>query len=246
MRYTIHHPEPDSNDTQMPASGQHITRRDKMKINEITEAIRECIMQGDAESITGYVQQALDAGMPPVKLINEVLNPILKEVGDLFDCGDLYLPELIIASEAMEAGLAVLQPILEASHGAVETAGKVVMATIKGDVHDIGKNIVCSMLKANGFEVIDMGRDIAPADIVHRHEQEKPDIIEMSSLLTTSLPFCANTVELLTEKDIREKFHVFLGGGAATPQYAQKLGSHYGGAHAEEAVRLMKQVMGKG
>lgn len=216
-----------------------------MQNKDIQQAIRTCIYRGDAETIGDHIQQALSMGLTPIQLINEVLNPTLKDVGDRFDNGDLYLPELIIASEAMEAGLEVLKPLLERAHENLETVGRVVMATVKGDVHDIGKNIVCSMLKANGFEVIDMGRDVAPAEIVLKAVEERVDIIGLSSLLTTSLPFSANTVELLKEKGIRDQFHVFIGGGAATPQYAKKIDSLYGGAHAEEAVRLMTQAMGK-
>ncbi len=209
------------------------------------EQIYKAILTGDAAAIGPAVEQALEGGDTPLALINEVLNPALKEVGDSFDCGDMYLPELIMAAEAMEKAVGIMQPHLEARQEQIDVPGKVVMATVQGDIHDIGKNIVCALLRANGFEVLDLGRDVSAAEVVSRAQQFGADIIGLSALLTTTLPYCRDTVRLLEEKGIRDKFHVFIGGGAATPDYAEQIGAVYGGAHAEAAVTLMLRAQGR-
>jgi 5-methyltetrahydrofolate--homocysteine methyltransferase len=212
----------------------------------IRKQIHDAIVAGDSQEIREAVKQALEAGEAPLPLINEVLNPALKDVGDRFDRGDYFLPELILAAEAMQAAVDVLQPQLEARKEQIQSPGRVLMATVQGDIHDIGKNIVTALLRANGFTVLDLGKDVSAAEIMAKAEEFKADIIGLSALLSTTLPYCRDTLRLLEEKGLRQKYHVFIGGGAATPDYAKKIGAEYGGAHAEAAVASMRKALGRG
>jgi 5-methyltetrahydrofolate--homocysteine methyltransferase len=211
----------------------------------LREEIHRLIIEGDSQAIKSVVEAALDQGEAPLELINEVLNPALKEVGDQFDCGDMYLPELILSAEAMEAAVEVLQPQLEARQERMDAPGRVVMATVQGDIHDIGKNIVSALLRANGFEVLDLGRDVAAAQIVTKAVEFEADIIGLSALLSTTLPYCRDTLELLGEKGLKARFKVFIGGGPVTPEFAEEIGAQYGGAHAEAGVSRMLKAMGR-
>jgi len=217
-----------------------------MTLQLIRKQIHEAIVAGDSQAIREAVKQALEAGEAPLPLINEVLNPALKDVGDRFDRGDYFLPELIMAAEAMQAAVDVLQPELEARKEQIQSPGRVLMATVQGDIHDIGKNIVTALLRANGFTVLDLGKDVPAAEIMSKAEEFKADIIGLSALLSTTLPYCRDTLRLLEEKGLRQKYHVFIGGGAATPDYAKRIGAEYGGAHAEAAVASMRKALGRG
>lgn len=217
-----------------------------MATESLREKIHGLIVSGDSNAIRDVVQKALDEGHAPLGLINEVLNPALKEVGDRFDCGGMYLPELILSAEAMEAAVAVLQPQLEARQEHMDTPGRVVMATVQGDIHDIGKNIVSALLRANGFKVLDLGRDVPAGQIVTKAVEFDADIIGLSALLSTTLPYCRDTLELLGEKGLKSRFRVFIGGGPVTPEFAEEIGAQYGGAHAEAGVSKMLKTMGRG
>jgi 5-methyltetrahydrofolate--homocysteine methyltransferase len=208
------------------------------------EQLYQAILDGESGDITNLVNQALQAGETPLGLIEGVLNPALKEVGDRFSNCDIYLPELILSAEAMQAAMDELGPHLATQKQNVKSAGRVVMATVQGDIHDIGKNIVCALLKANGFDVLDLGRDVSAATIVEEAQKFKADIIGLSALLSTTMPYCRDTVRLLDELKIRSQFHVFIGGGPANPAYAESIGAVYGGPHAEAAVQSMLAAMG--
>jgi len=212
---------------------------------QLCEKIYQYILDGDREAIVPVVRQALEAGEEPLALIEEVLNPALKVVGEQFDTGKTYLPELIMAAEAMQAAMDVLNPLLVARQQQIKSPGRVVMATVQGDIHDIGKNIVSAVLKANGFEVLDLGRDVPAAEIVTKAKEFDADIIGLSALLSTTLPYCHDTVRLLAELGLKDRFKVFIGGGPANPDYAESIGVIYGGPHAEAAVQNMLKVMGR-
>lgn len=216
-----------------------------MSETELREKIRQCIIDGDSKAITSYVSEAVEAGMSPLTIVSEILNPALKEVGDTFGRGEIYLPELIMSAEAMQSAVEFLQPLLSAQKEGVQSKGRVVMATVQGDIHDIGKNIVCAVLRANGFEVLDLGRDVPAAKIVTEAQKFKADIIGLSALLSTTLPYCRDTIRLLEELNLRDQFKVFIGGGPVTPEYAASIGALYGGPHAEAAVQNMLRVLGK-
>jgi 5-methyltetrahydrofolate--homocysteine methyltransferase len=211
---------------------------------ELKQEIYNAVLEGDHRSIQSSVKRAVEEeNIPPLVIINEILNPALKEVGDEFDKGTMYLPQLILSAEAMEAAVEILEPLLLARDEQMYCPGKVLMATVQGDIHDIGKNIVGALLRANGFEVIDLGRDVSANKIVQTAVEEDVDIIGLSALLSTTLPYCRDTIRLLDEKDLSDRFHVFIGGGAVTPDYAEDIGGLYGGEHAEAAVRNLLAVM---
>ena len=209
------------------------------------ESMKKALIAGNGGLLSSEIQDELKGGNTPLEIINQALNPALAEVGDLFDDGRLYLPELILAAEAMDAAMEVLLPVIKKRGEVSESMGRVVLATVKNDVHDIGKNIVGALLNANGFEVIDLGRDVDAQRIVETAQKEKADIIGLSALLSTTLPYCKDTVRLLEDKGIRDQYHVFIGGGPVTPEYAETLGCEYGGAHASAAVSKFKKIMGK-
>lgn len=215
-----------------------------MSENELKQKIFEAIVEGDHRSIQKSVKTAVEEkDMAPLMIINDILNPALKKVGDEFDKGAMYLPQLILSAEAMEAAVEILEPHLLARDEQMHIPGKVLLATVQGDIHDIGKNIVGALLRANGFEVIDLGRDVSAKEIVQTAVDEEVDIIGLSALLSTTLPYCRDTIRLLAEKGLSERFHVFIGGGAVTPDYAEDIGGLYGGEHAEAAVRNLLSVM---
>jgi 5-methyltetrahydrofolate--homocysteine methyltransferase len=216
-----------------------------MARNELQEKIHACILEGDSDEIISLVKLGLEGGASPLSIIEDVLNPALKEVGDKFGQGEIFLPELIMSAEAMQAAVELLQPYLVAQNQQVESPGRVVMATVQGDIHDIGKNIVCAMLRANGFEVLDLGRDVPAATIIAEAKKFKADIIGLSALLSTTLPYCRDTVLLLEELKLRDQYKVFIGGGPANPEYAESIGAIYGGPHAEAAVQNMLKAMGR-
>ncbi len=204
------------------------------------------ILEGDRDTIISTVKAAIEAGEVPLPLISEVLSPALREIGEKFSDGTIYLPELIMSAEAMQAAMDVLQPVLEARNEHVTVPGRVVIATVQGDIHDIGKNIVCSLLRANGFEVLDLGKDVPAAEIISKAETFKADVIGLSALLSTTLPYCRDVLKLLEEQGIREKYLVYIGGGAATPEYAHSIGADYGGPHAEAGVANILKALQKG
>lgn len=212
----------------------------------IREQIYHKILEGDRVLIVPIVEAAIKAGEAPLPLITDALNPALRVVGEKFDAGLIYLPELIMSAEAMQAAMDVLQPVLEARKEHVTVAGRVVIATVQGDIHDIGKNIVCSLLRANGFKVLDLGKDVPAAEIVSKAESFNADVIGLSALLGTTLPYCRDTVKLLEERGIRDKYLVFIGGGAATSDYARSIGAEYGGPHAEAGVATVLKALQKG
>ena len=209
------------------------------------DQVYQAILTGEAGLVTTAVTEALEAGEEPLPLVNEILNPALREVGDRFDAGEMYLPELILAAEAMQAAVKVLQPELEARKQQIESPGRVLMATVRGDIHDIGKNIVCALLRANGFEVLDLGKDVPAATIVAKAEECQVDVIGLSVLLSTTAPYARDTIQLLDEKGIRDKYKVFIGGGATTPEYAERIGALWGGPHAEAGVQNMLKALGR-
>jgi 5-methyltetrahydrofolate--homocysteine methyltransferase len=212
----------------------------------LREQLYQIVLEGDRQLIIPLIETALSGGEKPLSLIAEILNPALREVGEKFDKGEIYLPELIMSAEAMQAAMDVLQPILESRKEQVNVAGRVVIATVQGDIHDIGKNIVCSLLRANGFEVLDLGKNVPAAEIVSKAKTFKANVIGLSALLGTTLPYCRDTIKLLEEQGIKDKYLVFIGGGAATSDYARSIGAEYGGPHAEAGVAAILRALEKG
>jgi 5-methyltetrahydrofolate--homocysteine methyltransferase len=198
-------------------------------------------MDGDLQLVQEKVQAAIDEGMPPDKILNEGLVEAMAKVGKLFEEGEYFVPEMLIAARAMKAGLALLKPrLMEAD---VEPAGKVAAGTVKGDLHDIGKNLVCMMLEGAGFEIVDMGTDVAPEQFVAAVQEQGVDLIAMSALLTTTMPNMQATIEALQEAGVRDNVGVMIGGAPVTDAYAEEIGADGYAPDASRAVSLAKSLM---
>lgn len=210
---------------------------------ELTLRLRNAVAEGDDIEATKAAEAALAAGLSPMALVNESIQDALNEVGGKFEAGDLYLPELILAGDAAAAALAVLKPHLTAGQtGSGSGRGKVVIGTIQGDLHDIGKNVVGALLAANGMEVVDLGTDVTPRKYVDAAKREGADIIAISTLLTTSLPFHREIVRLLQDTHTRQDYFVVVGGGPVNAEWAEKIGADGYGRDAQDAVKLCRYL----
>jgi len=198
------------------------------------------VMEGQAGAVKEKVQAALDAGIEAPVILNEGMIAAMAEVGRLFEEGEYYVPEMLISARAMQAGLSVLKPHLVASD--VKSAGKVAIGTVKGDLHDIGKNLVAMMLEGAGFEIVDLGADVPPEKFVEA-ARDGAQIIAMSALLTTTMPSMKTTIEALTEAGLRDKVKVMVGGAPITDDYARQIGADGFSPDASRAVAKAKELV---
>jgi len=207
----------------------------------------DLMLAGDDDGAIKMAKDSLAGGDTPVEFFENCIAPSLQEVGKRFETLDIFLPEMVTAADTVEAvNTEVINPaVAESNEGASMSLGKVLLATVQGDLHDIGKNMVGLMLKVNGFEVIDLGTNVSPADIVARAEQEEVDIIGMSALLTTCLPYMKDVGDHLVGKDIRNKYAVIIGGAAATPEVTEEMGANAYGSSAADGVKKCKMLLGK-
>jgi 5-methyltetrahydrofolate--homocysteine methyltransferase len=208
----------------------------------ILKEIYDGVMSGNAGEVPVKVKAALEAGLPPATILNEGMIAAMNTVGKLFEEGEFFVPEMLISARAMQAGLAVLKPHLALAD--VKAAGRVVAGTVKGDLHDIGKNLVCMLLEGAGFEVIDLGTDVAPEKFVEVIKEGKADLIALSALLTTTMPNMRATIEALKAAGVREKAKVMIGGAPVTQTYADQIGADGYAPDASRAVALAKSLMG--
>ncbi|MGC9467442.1 MAG: corrinoid protein [Anaerolineae bacterium] len=205
------------------------------------EVIRKGIMDGDMHLVEDEVQKTLDEGVPPAEILNEGLIKAMAEVGRLFEEGEYFVPEMLIAARAMKAGLAILKPkLIDAD---VQPVGKVAAGTVKGDLHDIGKNLVCMMLEGAGFEIVDLGTDVSPEKFVDVVTNQRVDVIAMSALLTTTMPNMKNTIEALEEAGVRDSVKVMIGGAPVTQAYADEIGADGYAPDASRAASLAKELV---
>jgi 5-methyltetrahydrofolate--homocysteine methyltransferase len=201
----------------------------------------EGILDGDMGATPGNVQTALDAGLAPDVILNEGMISAMSEVGQLFEEGEYFVPEMLISARAMQAGLAVLKPHLVAS--GVEPLGTVIVGTVQGDMHDIGKNLVTMMLEGAGFEVIDLGVDVKPERFIQAIQENKPQVVAMSALLTTTMPKMAVTIDAIREAGILDSVKIMVGGAPVTPEFAEKIGANGYAADASQAATLAKSFL---
>jgi 5-methyltetrahydrofolate--homocysteine methyltransferase len=204
-------------------------------------AVYESVRDGDAAAAAANVQAALDAGVPAAKILNDGCIAAMSEVGALFEQGEMFVPEMLIAARAMKAGMALLQPHLTAEE--VIAVGKIVVGTVAGDLHDIGKNLVAMMMEGAGFEVVDLGTDVSSDQFVAAVQEHAPDLVGMSALLTTTMPSMRATVEALTEAGLRDKVKVLIGGAPVTQQFADRIGADGYAPDASSASRKAKGLM---
>ena len=205
------------------------------------EAVREGIMDGDMHLVQEMVQAALDEGTSAADLLNKGLIEAMGEVGRLFEEGEYFVPEMLIAARAMKAGLAILKPKLVDED--IKPVGKVAAGTVKGDLHDIGKNLVCMMLEGAGFEIVDLGTDVSPEQFMKAVTEQSVDVICMSALLTTTMPNMKNTVDALVEAGIRDDVKVMIGGAPVTQAYADEIGADGYAPDASRAASLAKELL---
>ena len=203
--------------------------------------IYQGVLDGDMGAVQTNVQTAIDAGMPAGDILQQGLIAAMGEVGQLFEDGEYFVPEMLIAARAMKAGLAILQPLLVDS--GVEPVGKVAIGTVKGDLHDIGKNLVAMMLEGAGFEIVDLGTDVAPDQFVAA-AREGVDLVGLSALLTTTMPSMAGTIQALDAAGLRDQVKVMIGGAPVTAEYAKQIGADGFAPDASQAVTLAKSLIG--
>ena len=190
-------------------------------------------------------RRALDEGVPPMRAIEEGFAPGIRRVGDLWEEGEYFLPELLSAAEAMKSAMAVLEPTLRGSGGqAPEKRGTVVIGTIQGDIHDIGKSLVAAMLAAMGFEVVDLGPDVAFARFIDAVKERKADLLCMSALLTTTMSGQGDVIRLLEEQGLRGDVRVLVGGSPGDASWAERIGADGYAPNAMDAVRAAEQLLG--
>jgi corrinoid protein of di/trimethylamine methyltransferase len=212
----------------------------------ILDKMSEAVIRGDEEECVKLANEAVKEDIEPVKAIQEGFARGMETVGANFECGKFFLPEMMMAARAMDAGVKVLEPILarKGSQGSYRK-GKALLATIQGDQHDIGKNIVKLMMSTAGFEVIDLGKDVRVSKIIKEAQDQKPDIIGVSALMTTTMGYMPELIRELSEMGIRKNFKVMIGGAPVTEDWAQKIGSDGYAKDAAGAVRVAREILGR-
>jgi methylmalonyl-CoA mutase cobalamin-binding domain/chain len=212
-----------------------------MTHEEILKGLYDKTLTGNAPAVLELTNAGLAAGLPPETMLFEALIPSLEEVGARFERGDFFVPEMLIAGRAMAGALEVLRPLL--AETGVESVGTFLMGTVKGDVHDIGKNLVNIMLEGAGFRVIDLGVQVAPEKFVDAVREHKPDIVGFSAFLTTTMPMFKANINALTKAGLREEVIVMVGGAPVTQEYADAVGADGYAADASTAVKRAKELL---
>jgi 5-methyltetrahydrofolate--homocysteine methyltransferase len=206
------------------------------------ESIKNAVIGGKHSEIKGIVQQALDAGLDPGTIINDALIAAMDVVGKDFGSGKIFVPEMLVAAVTMKNGLDVVKPLLAGDQD--QSRGTVIMATVKGDLHDIGKNLVSMMLEGAGFNVIDLGVDLSVEKLLEKVKEIKPQVLGLSALLTTTMPEMKRVIEELEARGMRESLKVMVGGAPVDRAFAEKIGADGYGANAAEAVELARRFAG--
>ncbi len=205
--------------------------------------IRKSIIKGDSDTVSKLTKEALDANVPAKEILDKGLIPGIRKVGDLFSTGEYFLPELLVSGEAMSRALELLEPVLTKAD--IPPAGKCLIGTAQGDMHDIGKNIVIMMLKGNGWMVTDLGVDVSPEEFCLVVEKGDFDILGISSLLTMTMSAAAKTIDALKTAGLRDKVKVMVGGAPVTQEWADKIGADGYAADAPMAARVAATIVGK-
>ena len=214
-----------------------------MEKEQILNNLATAIIEGDQDLASENAQQALDTRMDPLEAVDEGLSKGMDVVGGRFESGEAYLPDLLMATEAFNVAMEILRPEIEAQKKQVAKKGTVLVGTVKGDMHNIGKNIVATVLETSGFEVVDIGVDNPSLKLIEEAQKARADVIALSSLMTTTMPAQREVIEILNEMNLREKFAVIVGGGPVTQAWADEIGADGYGASAIQAVGLIKTLL---
>jgi trimethylamine corrinoid protein len=214
-----------------------------MDKSQILEKLAAVVIDGTEEEAKVLAETAVAADIDPLEAIEQGLTKGMTIIGAKFECGEAYLPELLMAAASFNAAMAVLKPVIDAQKKKVERFGKVLIGTVKGDVHSIGKDIVASVLDTSGFDVVDMGVDNPSLNIIQEAEKIQADVIALSSVMTTTMPAQKEVIDTLKEMGIRQKYIVIIGGGPVNQEWADRIGADGYGKSAIEAVALAKRLM---
>jgi corrinoid protein of di/trimethylamine methyltransferase len=215
-----------------------------MQTEELFKAMAQSITDGESETAAELAKQAVAMGVDPLEAINQGFVMGVNYVGDQFSCGNMFLPELVMAGEAMKAAVAVLEPELTKRGTVRKMLGKVVLATVEGDIHEIGKTLVGTMLSASGFQVFDMGVDVPVMKVVEKAREVGADIVALSALLTTTMVRQKDVIEALDDMGLRAKVKVMVGGAPVTQEWVKQIGADGYSEDAIGAARIAKQLLG--
>jgi len=211
-------------------------------MSEIYEKLSTAVLEGDVDAAPGLVQKALDEGLNPYDILQQGLVVGMNEVGARFKRGDMFVPEVLMSAETMHAGLDILRPLLAQSEG--KMMGKIVLGTVKGDLHDIGKNLVGMMCEGAGFEVINLGFNVDPEAFVEAIKEHQPDVVGMSALLTTTMRAMGYTIKAIEEAGLRDQVKVIVGGAPVDAEFAERIGADGYGSNAVHGSEVAKQLIG--
>lgn len=211
-------------------------------MEDLLSSIYQAILEGDQAAARAAVQRALEENLEAETILKQAMIPAMQEVGRLFEEGEYFVPEMLVAARAMQTGLSLLKPKLVQAD--VAPAGKVVAGTVKGDLHDIGKNLVCMMLEGAAFEIIDLGTDVPPERFVEAVQTSGAQLLALSALLTTTMPNMKQTIEALQQAGLRQQVKVMVGGAPVTETFARQIGADGYAPDASRAVALAKSLMG--
>lgn len=201
----------------------------------------EAVLRGDSKTVLALTQQAIADGAQPMDLITNHMIPAMDEVGRRFECKEYYVPELLLSARAMKGALEILRPLLAAS--GTEPLARVIIGTVKGDLHDIGKNLVGSMLEGGGFEVVDLGSDVSPEQFIEAMNKHDAKIVALSALLTVTMPMMKSTIEAFKQANVRDRVKVMIGGSPVTQEYADSIGADGYSESAAGAVALARKLV---
>jgi 5-methyltetrahydrofolate--homocysteine methyltransferase len=210
-------------------------------MSQETQELFDAILAGNADLAKEKVQANLDLNLDPSQILNQGMIAAMAEVGERFEKGDYFVPEMLIAARAMQQGLTILKPHLQQSD--IVSEGKVVIGTVKGDLHDIGKNLVSMMLEGAGFEMVDLGTDVSADKFLESVKEADADVVAMSALLTTTMPGMKTVIDTLKEAGLRDKVKVIIGGAPVTESYAQEIGADGYASDASRAVKVTKALL---
>jgi trimethylamine corrinoid protein len=214
-----------------------------MQKNEILENLKNAVIDGDDAKARESAEQALEAGIDPLEAMQMGLSKGTDAIGEQFERGEAYLPQLIMAGETFKAAMEILNPEIKRQKKDVAPVGTVVIASVKGDLHSIGKNIVATVLETNGFNVVNMGVDQGALQIIEEAEKVHADAIGLSALMSTTMPSQKEVIDALRELNLRDKYRVVVGGGPVTQEWADEIGADGYGENAVQAVELLKGLL---
>jgi corrinoid protein of di/trimethylamine methyltransferase len=208
------------------------------------EILKQGLISADMDPAVGAAQRLIDAGMDPKAILEDAMAVAMFDLGEMWKRGEVFLPEVVASAEVFKACNAIVEPALLAQRGEADDGHLVVLATVKGDLHDLGKNMVAAMLRTSGFEVLDLGKDVSADRIIEAIRERTPVIVGLSALLTTTVPYQQTVIERLSTEGLRDRVKVMVGGAPVTPEWAERIGADGYANNAPEAVEIARKLVG--